>query len=57
MSKQWELGSVSSVVFGGQIQKHGGLANEFNLCLILIDLLEEQTRYNARRSLIEIMPV
>ena len=57
MSKEWKLGLVSFVVCGGQIEKHGGLADEFNLCIILIDLLEEQTRYDARRSLIEIMPV
>ena len=57
MSKEWKLGFVSFVVCGGQIEKHGGLADEFNLCIILIDLLEEQTRYDARRSLIEIMPV
>ena len=57
MSKEWKLGFVSFVVCGGQIEKHGGLANEFNLCIDLIDLLEEQARYNGRRSLIEIMPV
>ena len=57
MSKEWKLGLVSFVVCGGQIEKHGGLADEFNLCIILIDLLEKQTRYDARRSLIEIMPV
>lgn len=57
MTKQRELGFVPFVVCSGQIQKHGGLANEFNLCMVLIDLLKEQTRYNRRGSLIKIMPV
>ena len=57
MSKEWKLGFVSLVVCRGQIEKHGGLADEFNLCITLINLLEKQTRYDARRSLIKIMPV
>lgn len=57
MSKQWKLGFVSFVVYGGQIQKHGGFADEIDLCMNLVDLLQEQADYNARRSLIEIMPV
>ena len=39
MSKQWKLGFVSFVVYGGQIQKHGGFADEIDLCMNLIDLL------------------
>ena len=57
LSKQWKFRVISSVVFGGQIQKHGGLVDEFNLCMTIIDLLEEQTRYYARRRLVKIMPV
>ena len=57
MSKQWKLGFVSFVVYSGQIQKHGGFTDEIDLCMNLIDLLQEQARYYACWSLIEIMPV
>lgn len=57
MSKEWKLGFISFVVCGGQIEKHCGLADEFNLCITLINLFEKQTGYDARGSLVKIMPV
>lgn len=57
MTKQRELGFVPLVVRGGQIQKHSALVNKINLCMVFVNLLKEQTRYNRGRSLIVIMPV